>query len=472
MKCKYCGQEMAEWGGFCPVCGKNSAAEEAEHNCLDMENAEPEELLTPEDIQEETEVSPKLKKMKRNMAMAGCFALLAVLATVLFFGIRGESDLFSWLKPRENNIFCKDSYTVTDKKVERKKDVVVATLGDAELTNAQLQIYYWFGVQDFLSSNYYYLSYMGFDYTLPLDEQPCYFDKTMTWQQYFLQTALESWQSSMSFVRLAKENNFQMPEEYRKELDNMEKDLTETAKRNNFASVDELIQQSFGASCTLQDYLEYMENYYLGYLYFAELYEAIDPSVEELNAYFEANKEALEREGVKKDGSYTIDVRHILVKIDNIVAEMEKDSKAGESAGKYTEEHWNACQTAAQKIYDEFLAGDKSEELFGELANKYSHDQGGKVTNGGIYTFVKKGQMVAEFDAWCFAEGRKPGDTGLVKTQYGYHVMYFVGSEETWITGTRNAYIAEESDRIVKDALDDYELEVNYKKIVIGNVTL
>jgi hypothetical protein len=313
---------------------------------------------------------------------------------------------------------------------------------------------------------------MGFDFTLPLDEQPCYFDKTMTWQQYFLQSALDSWHSSMSFVRLAKENNFQMPEEYRKELDDMEKDLTETAKQNNFASVDELIQQSFGASCTLQDYLEYMENYYLGYLYFAELYEAIDPSVEELNAYFEANKEALEREGVKKDGSYTIDVRHILVKIDKIVAEMETEGKAGESEGKYTEEQWNACQAAAQKIYDEFLAGDKSEKLFGELANKYSHDQDGKVTNGGIYTFVKKGQMVAEFDAWCFDETRKPGDTGMVKTQFGYHVMYFVGSEETWITGTRNAYISAESDRIVKDALDDHEIKVNYNKIVIGNVTL
>ena len=39
--------------------------------------------------------------------------------------------------------------------------------------------------------------------------------------------------------------------------------------------------------------------------------------------------------------------------------------------------------------------------------------------------------MVQEFNDFCFAEDRKPGDTGIVygtNGQYaGYHVMYFVG---------------------------------------------
>ena len=32
------------------------------------------------------------------------------------------------------------------------------------------------------------------------------------------------------------------------------------------------------------------------------------------------------------------------------------------------------------------------------------------------------------FDSWCFDESRKPGDTGIVESEYGYHVMYFVGN--------------------------------------------
>ena len=75
---------------------------------------------------------------------------LALLAVVLFFGIKGEVDLFSWLHPRENNISYKDSYSVSDKKAESKGDVVVATIGDVQLTNRQLQLYYWMQVYEFL----------------------------------------------------------------------------------------------------------------------------------------------------------------------------------------------------------------------------------------------------------------------------------------------------------------------------------
>lgn len=468
---------MAEWGGFCPVCGKNNAAEETQQ-LPEQELPETEETLLQEaDLAEETEgeyePSPKLKKMKRNMAMAACFAVLAVLATVLFFGIRSDGDMnkwFSWMVPKANDIQCKDSFTVSDKKAEKKGDVVVATLGDAQLTNTQLQFYYWTAVYDFFGENYYYLSYMGLDYTKPLDEQACVYDQTMTWQQYFLQSALDAWHGNMAFVLLAKENNFQMPADSRKELDELPATLEAAAKQNGYDSVDQMVQDSFGAGTTMADYLEYMENHYLGNLYFAELYGAEEPTLEELNAYFLENKEELEKQGVKQDGSYTIDVRHILVHIDNFVT--EKAGEEDETEGKYTDEQWNACKEAAQKIYDEYLAGELTEERFGELANKYSDDQGGKVTDGGIYTYVKKGQMVEQFDAWCFDEARKPGDTGLVQTKFGYHVMYFVGSEETWITGTRSAYMSEMSNEIVADALERFAMEINYKKIVLGSVTL
>ena len=39
--------------------------------------------------------------------------------------------------------------------------------------------------------------------------------------------------------------------------------------------------------------------------------------------------------------------------------------------------------------------------------------------------------MVEPFDAWCFDANRQVGDTGLVETDYGFHVMFFVGDSET-----------------------------------------
>ena len=56
--------------------------------------------------------------------------------------------------------------------------------------------------------------------------------------------------------------------------------------------------------------------------------------------------------------------------------------------------------------------------------------------------------MVDTFNDWCYDPARQPGDTGIVETTYGYHVMYFVSSDgENY------------RDSIVEDALrsDDYD---------------
>ncbi len=120
----------------------------------------------------------------------------------------------------------------------------------------------------------------------------------------------------------------------------------------------------------------------------------------------------------RDDNHYkTASVRHILIK-----AEADAD-------GNYTDEAKAAAKAEAERILAEFNQGDKSEESFAALAEQYSED-GGSNTNGGLYENIARGQMVDEFDAFCFA-GHKPGDTGIVYGESGsyagYHVMYFVG---------------------------------------------
>ena len=59
----------------------------------------------------------------------------------------------------------------------------------------------------------------------------------------------------------------------------------------------------------------------------------------------------------------------------------------------------------------------------------------GSNTNGGLYENIAKGQMVEEFDSFCFG-GHKPGDTAIVYgsngNYAGYHVMYFVGEGDLY----------------------------------------
>jgi hypothetical protein len=39
--------------------------------------------------------------------------------------------------------------------------------------------------------------------------------------------------------------------------------------------------------------------------------------------------------------------------------------------------------------------------------------------------------MVTNFNDWCYDASRQTGDTGIVESPYGYHVMYFVADSET-----------------------------------------
>lgn len=85
-----------------------------------------------------------------------------------------------------------------------------------------------------------------------------------------------------------------------------------------------------------------------------------------------------------------------------------------------------------QDILVSYLAGEKTEDAFSALAVKYSEDS--NAADGGIYEDVTEGYMVAEFEGWSLAEGRKAGDVGIVETTYGYHIMYAVSEPEvtTW----------------------------------------
>ena len=133
----------------------------------------------------------------------------------------------------------------------------------------------------------------------------------------------------------------------------------------------------------------------------------------------------------------TVDVRHILFKVDT----SDLDSKADDYQEKLDArkaEQKEAAEAALKKWED----GAKTEDSFAELANELSSDTGSN-TNGGLYTEVYKGQMVTEFNDWCFDESRQPGDTGIVYNEgsyTGYHVIYFVGTDAPyWQVQVRNA---------------------------------
>ncbi len=131
----------------------------------------------------------------------------------------------------------------------------------------------------------------------------------------------------------------------------------------------------------------------------------------------------------RRDEALNYNVRHILVTEDSLELAEGEEAAEGQVAAK------------AQEILDSW---DGTEEGFASLAGQYSQDEGSK-DNGGLYENTPKGAMITEFNDWCYEAGRKSGDTGIVETTYGSHIMYFVGYTDTqyWHYACENALKSE-----------------------------
>ena len=114
-------------------------------------------------------------------------------------------------------------------------------------------------------------------------------------------------------------------------------------------------------------------------------------------------------------------VRHILV----APAHEHAEGETHEDGETYSAEEMAAAKATAEEILASWKAGEATEEAFALLANEKSADGDG--TTGGLYENVYPGQMVQNFNDWCYDAARKTGDTGIVESEYGYHVLYFVG---------------------------------------------
>ena len=166
--------------------------------------------------------------------------------------------------------------------------------------------------------------------------------------------------------------------------------------------------------------------------------------------------------GIEKIDKNVISVRHILVTPESTTAE--------DGTTSISDEAWAAAEAEAQKIYDEWQNVDPTESYFAGLAAMHSEDPGSQ-NNGGLYEDVYPGQMVPEFNDWCFADGRAAGDTGIVKTSYGYHIMYFVSEGEYayWELAAGDMLTSQKMSDFVANIREGQDLTSDMDKVVLLN---
>lgn len=161
-------------------------------------------------------------------------------------------------------------------------------------------------------------------------------------------------------------------------------------------------------------------------------------------------------------------VRHILVIPESGDDDSSSSSSSSTSTKEYTEEEWAAALEKANSILDEYNKGDKTELSFAELAEKYTDDTSSTSVNmnnmyGGGIMDTQLGQMVSDFENWAIDSSRKYGDVEIVKSSYGYHIMFFISYCPQYMYDAENQYI---TDLINDDA--DSAAKTYYEKERIG----
>ena len=504
-KCNHCGAEIPEEETVCPACGQDvteeTAAEETAEQTAEeaaaeaseqtqqqetneaesftcekepeADGAEQTEDAQTEPVEEMQQTTPEQKKPSALMWVIGALAVIAIVAAIILAGkksaeqpeadVPAESGVTETTDGTDETGETEEaqsfvSYTATeDELTDEVLSKVVATCGEKELTNRELAFYYWQQYYTFVNNYGAYLSYI-MDTTKGLDEQA--YSDTETWQQAFLTGAADMFHSITALNLEADKAGFELDEEDQAQLDAIPESLDATAGYYGMESGLAYVQQSFGPTATVEDYVAFARDNLRASRYMQMLVEQMEFTDAEISDYYDQNADSYEESRVLKVDKPMVSVRHILV----IPTEQNED-------GTYTDEAWAEAEKKAQALLDEWKAGEATEDSFAALANENSEDPGSS-SNGGLYEDVYPGQMVDSFDEWCFDDARKTGDTGIVKTDYGYHVMYYVSKSEEvfWFETAKGDLRSEKAAELEEVLREQYPLTESLENAAIFDV--
>ena len=292
----------------------------------------------------------------------------------------------------------------------------------------------------FLFNNTYsqrreYAAFQGLDVTKKLKDQYYNEEAGITWFDVFMDETKRYLQQVLVLSEAAKAAGVELEEADLETVEQTVQNIKSSAESVNM-TFEEYIHALFGDGITEDIIREYAKLTTLTNKYYLQVYNGYSYTDEDYEKYFEENKTSYQyADFIQYNFSYASGSE---------TSTDEAAQKAAREKAKAYADNLAQCKTAtdedaaaaalkmANQVYDTWKAGDKTEESFAALAKQFSDDTGSK-ENGGLYTDVTSGTMVPEFNDWLFDSSRKPGDTGIVKTTYGYHIMYFVSdSSPAW----------------------------------------
>lgn len=285
----------------------------------------------------------------------------------------------------------------------------VAVVGNSRVTADEFKYYFSQNLQ------------MMLNYSSMVDDQQMLID-------YSKQMALSQAIEVEYLLQEAQKDGFKADQ---KEIDDalasFEKSITDAAAKYQL-KVEDFCEQSFGVG------LNKVKTIYKDALraqkYMETKIAEVPADEATIAAYYEENKDTFDYNTV----------RHILV----TCAEDAEESLVQEK----------------NKAAEDILTRVNNGEDFAALAKEFSEDDGSKDT-GGVYDVYKNGGFVPSFEEWAFTH--KPGDTGIVRSEHGFHIMKHDAANDT-LDASREAvtkaYQSNEYQKKMDDALNNGSIKV------------
>lgn len=125
--------------------------------------------------------------------------------------------------------------------------------------------------------------------------------------------------------------------------------------------------------------------------------------------------------GVNENTQPLANVRHLLVQFEGGTTDSEGNTT-------YSDKEKAAAKKEAERLF-EVWKEDPSQEHFIELVKENSDDTSAE--DGGLFENISPDDSyVTEFLDWSLDAKREQGDCEIIETQFGYHIMYYVGDDE------------------------------------------
>ncbi|MBP3654857.1 MAG: peptidylprolyl isomerase [Oscillospiraceae bacterium] len=375
---------------------------------------------------------------------------------------------------------------------EANPDQIVAEIGDMALTNAQLQVYYCAQI-----ASHQRKDMMQPDLRLPLSWQKCPLDENVdSWEQYFLNQALDTWHAAQALTLQGDDQGLLLDERYAPSEKLHEQYLTDkpaTAYLYGYSDGYQLntlhreyIEQLPDLFDTLAEELDYYDGEELARMEFGTTEEALCQAAGLFNqgySYYTALGYLIESDESQMNvepGQH----EEPCVSFRQVLLIPEKPFNAAETGVPYqiaedgtvscAESGWTKCEKKARtllKSWEEYFLC--TEGTFGQLAYTESEDAASQ-PNGGYYGDVVRGQVPASLEEWLFDPQREVGDTTVIRSDYGVHILYFSNGTTVEQKARIDEATMEKLLELIETAKAQYPMEVDYAAISLqpGNASV